>query len=81
MRKYFDENGLQVLTTSMQSKKIQCTCPTCNNLISGKVASCSSCKKRYHTDCEYATPDDLNRKKWRCNSCIKINTSKVSKKI
>ena len=33
----------------MRSKRVECTCPTCNKLINSEdVASCSSCKKWFH---------------------------------
>jgi hypothetical protein len=51
----------------MATKKEQCTCPTCELLISDTVANCNSCKKWFHAMCENATDEDLKKKKWFCN--------------
>jgi hypothetical protein len=53
----------------MATKKEQCTCPTCELLISDTVANCNSCKKWFHAMCENATDEDLKKKKWFCNDC------------
>ena len=42
MEKYFDSDAWLVLLSSMKSKKEQCTCPTCDTLISETVANCST---------------------------------------
>ena len=48
MKVYFDEDGCKTLIDTMACKKQQCTCETCQSLISGTVACCSTCKKWYH---------------------------------
>ncbi len=51
----------------MKSKKEQCTCPTCDTLISETVANFSTCKIWFHAVCEEATEsDDLNKKQFHC---------------
>ena len=57
---YFDEDGLQTLVNSLKTKKTQCTCPTCESIISGTVASCSICKKWFHATCEGTTKEELD---------------------
>jgi hypothetical protein len=72
--KYFDSDAWLVLLSSMKSKKEQCTCPTCDTLISETVANFSTCKKWFHAVCEEATEsDDLNKKQWHCK--LKKNRS------
>jgi hypothetical protein len=44
----------KLLKILWQQKK-QCTCPTCELLISDTVANCNSCKKWFHASCENAT--------------------------
>jgi hypothetical protein len=64
---------------TMKSKKEQCTCPTCDTLISETVANCSTCKKWFHAVCEEATESDLNKKQWHCKLCysnLSINKKK-----
>ena len=64
----------------MENKKIKCTCPTCEELISTKpqhiVACCSRCKRWYHAICQNAKEEDLNKKQWHCSDCIKTNKEK-----
>jgi hypothetical protein len=50
----------KLLKILWQQKK-QCTCPTCELLISDTVANCNSCKKWFHASCENATDEDLKK--------------------
>ena len=61
MKVYFDD--------TKACKKEQCTCETCQSLISGTVVCCITCKKWYHDACQNATKDDL-KKKICCKHCM-----------
>jgi hypothetical protein len=66
MEKYFYSDAWLVLLSSTKAKKEQCTCPSCNTLISETVANCSTCIRWLHAVCEEATESDLNKKRWHC---------------
>ena len=43
MKSYFDQDGWMTCVITMTSKRRQCTCETCDKLISGTVVCCLRC--------------------------------------
>ena len=63
---FFDEDGCKTCIDTIDCKKQQCTCETCQSLITGTVVCCSTCKKWYHDARQKATKKDYpNKPKFR----------------
>ena len=70
MRNYFDDDAWTDSVNSIECKRSQLTCKSCDRIILEKASQCSSCHKRYHADCEGLKEDNLLKKKWKCKACV-----------